>query len=119
MKNQEFEQQAPEEAGEDEQALFSGLPDGPKLLNFARFGQVLEAADILRRAADDPEAVIHLRLDPDLETGSLTVVLDLLAVDDAVEFAGMMGLADCTEFFPRTDGRLEVSLTFFRLFLPI
>ena len=118
MKNQAFDAGGPgdtEEAGR----LSENLPEGPKILNLPRFGQVLEAAEMLRRAADDPAAVLCLRLDPEWETGTLTAVLDFLAVEDAAPFAGMMGLADCTEFYPRTDGRLEISLTFFRLFAAV
>ena len=85
-----------------------------KTINLPRYRLLMKTAsqltDILRKT--EPEGELNIELDDLLNIGSISVVLDLLTVEQPLAFADMICKADNFEVYPLTNGKIRIDITF-------
>ena len=93
----------------------------PKLLNPARYTQMLEAKEALERLLDmccgcGP---VEVKLHPLFCSAALCVEMDCLEITDMAALAEVMACASNMEVVPLTNGRLHLSFMFKHVFTRI
>ena len=85
-----------------------------KILNLGRYKLMLKIAaqltDLLRKTVSDGE--MEINVDPAFNLGTITVDLDSLSVVDPGVFADVIRKADNFEFYPLTNGKIRLDVTF-------
>ena len=85
-----------------------------KILNLGRYKLMLKTAaqltDLLRKTVSDGE--MEINVDPAFNLGTITVDLDSLSVVDPGVFADVIRKADNFEFYPLTNGKIRLDVTF-------
>lgn len=95
--------------------LLKQLPQSPvKVIDFVRYTTMLQTAAELRQILAEHGANGHVDIvlcNP-FNVGAVTARLTDLTVDNIPQFIQMVSRADNFEIYPRTDGTMQLDLTF-------
>ena len=95
--------------------LLKQLPQSPvKIFDFVRYTAMLQTAAELRQilAEHDATGQADIEICNQFNLGSVTARLTDLTVDNIPQFVRMVSKADNFEIYPRTDGTIQLDLTF-------
>lgn len=95
--------------------LLKQLPQSPvKVIDFVRYTTMLQTAAELRQilAEHDATGQVDIEICNQFNLGSVTARLTDLTVDNIPQFVRMVFKADNFEIYPRTDGTIQLDLTF-------
>ncbi len=85
-----------------------------KMIDFERYTNMMQAAAELKDILTDTNSQgnFDIELLDLFNAGSIKVELDDLTVLNTVKFSSMIEKADNFEIYPRTDGKLQLNITF-------
>ena len=85
-----------------------------KMIDFDRYAVLMKTAAELKQflAETDEQGELEIELDERFEMGTISTRLNDLTVMDPSRFAAMIAAADNFEIYPRTDGTLQLIITF-------
>ena len=95
--------------------LLKQLPQSPvKVIDFVRYTTMLQTAAELRQILAEHGAKGHVDTEicNQFNLGAVTPRLSYLTVDNIPQFVRMVSKADNFEIYPRTDGTIQLDLTF-------
>lgn len=95
--------------------LLNQLPKSPiKVIDLARFTTMLQTAATLKQILAEHNAKGHVDIElcNQFNLGAVTARLTDLTVDNISQFIRMVSRADNFEIYPRTDGTMQLDLTF-------
>lgn len=95
--------------------LLNQLPKSPiKVIDLARFTTMLQTAATLKQilAEHDATGQVDIEICNQFNLGSVTARLTDLTVDNIPQFVRMVSKADNFEIYLRTDGTIQLDLTF-------